>query len=86
MEKTKNERHKEMVEERAGGRRERWELRMDGWTERRTEWAREKDGCRREGGREGGREETKRGRKDGYKNEGMEDRRKEAIVEEWRNG
>jgi hypothetical protein len=47
---------------------------------------REKEGCRRKGGGEGGRETKKRGRKDGYKNEGMENRRKEAIIEEWTNG
>lgn len=35
---------------------------------------------------EGGREERKHGWEDGYKNEGMGDRRKEAIFEEWTNG
>lgn len=34
----------------------------------------------------GGREERKHGWEDGYKNEGMGDRRKEAIFEEWTNG
>lgn len=58
----------------------------DGWMDRAKDRVGQGEGWMQERRRKRGREETKRGRKDGYKNEGMEDRRKEAIVEEWRNG